>query len=399
MSAPAPTPAAPTASASAAGAPPHDILIACAGPAGLALGLALTRLGRRQLVVDARPPGTQRPDPRILALSHGSRQILEWLGAWPRPEPGAIRSIHVSQRGGFGRARLTAAEEGLPALGYVVEASALAATLQAAARRAGLPVLEGTRLAAVSPGDQAIEARLEGAGGAETRPVQLVAWAEGAVADGSGIMVRDYEQDAVLTVATAAEPAHGTAWERFTPDGPIAVLPLGRAWAVVFVLPRDQAAQVAALDDAAFLARLQAAFGTRLRFLGATPRATHPLVLRWRRTPIGPRQVWLGNAAQTLHPVGGQGFNLALRDIRELAERLADAPDAGAPEILRAHASARQLDRYGAMGFTDGLIRLFCNDDPLLRAARGAGLFLLDMLPPARSFLARRMIFGARAWP
>jgi 2-octaprenyl-6-methoxyphenol hydroxylase len=113
---------------------------------------------------------------------------------------------------------------------------------------------------------------------------------------------------------------------------------------------------------------------------------------------VADRQVWIGNAAQTLHPVAGQGFNLALRDIHQLARIVAQAEDPGAPEVLADYARRRRIDRKGVMIFTDLLVRLFSNDNPLLRHARGAGLLALDLLPPARSFVARRLMLGARGW-
>ena len=153
------------------------------------------------------------------------------------------------------------------------------------------------------------------------------------------------------------------------------------------------------LADTAFLAFLPQRFGPRHHFVSATPRVAYPLGLRYRPDPIGERQVWLGNAAQTLHPVAGQGFNLALRDIWGLAEQAGAAGDPGAPEVLAAYARGRRADRRGAIGFTDLLIDGLPSDFPPQRHVRGAGLLALDLLPGLRGFVARRMIFGARAWP
>jgi 2-octaprenyl-6-methoxyphenol hydroxylase len=153
------------------------------------------------------------------------------------------------------------------------------------------------------------------------------------------------------------------------------------------------------LDDAAFLALLQRRFGSRHHFTATGPRSAYPLGLRYRQHPVAQRQVWLGNAAQTLHPVAGQGFNLALRDIWELARTLRGADDPGAPDLLDAYARGRRLDRSGAIGFTDLLLDSFASDFPLLKHARGAGLLAMDMLPALRDFVAKRMIYGARAWP
>jgi 2-octaprenyl-6-methoxyphenol hydroxylase len=158
-------------------------------------------------------------------------------------------------------------------------------------------------------------------------------------------------------------------------------------------------ADVKALDDVAFLALLQQRFGTRHRFTAVGPRTAYQLGLRYRQDPVAERQVWLGNAAQTLHPVAGQSFNLALRDIWELAQALSGVADPGAPEVLAAYARGRQADRRGAIGFTDLLIDSFASEFAPLKHARGAGLLALDLLPALRSFVAKRMIYGARAWP
>jgi 2-octaprenyl-6-methoxyphenol hydroxylase len=347
----------------------------------MAMALALHRNGVPAEIVDARARGAAKADQRILALSHGARQILEWLDVWAGIPHTAIATIHISHQGGLGRTRIAAAEERVPALGYVLAAGDLAANLDAALARTDVPFHENTRIA-VQP------------------DAPLTVWAEGLVdADtATGVVMRDYGQYAVICTATAAEAHQGRAWERFTPAGPVAALPWGKDYAVVLTCAAPSADSITALGDDEFLATLQSRFGNRVRFTSTSPRFVFPLGLRYRSTPVAERQVWIGNAAQTLHPVAGQGFNLALRDIFELARRLTDAPDPGAPEVLARYAAGRQLDRGGTMGFTDGLVRLFSNDNPLLRHARGAGLLALDLLPVARSFVARRMMFGARGW-
>jgi 2-octaprenyl-6-methoxyphenol hydroxylase len=360
------------------------VAIVGGGPAGMALALALHRHGIAAEIFDARERGTAKNDKRILALSAGSRQILERLGAWHGIPATAIATIHVSQRGRLGRTRIAAGEQGVPALGYVLAASDLAAVLDAAVAAAGIAYRENEKVSA-----------------GETAAFPLTAWAEGAVADADAI-VHDYGQHAVLCTAATREPHRHVAWERFTADGPLALLPYGtnegNEYAVVYTCAAEQAPQLAALDDTAFRARLQAQFGTRLTFTAVGPRAGYALGLRYRRDIVGERQVWVGNAAQTLHPVAGQGFNLALRDIWELARTLADAVDPGDATLLARYAASRRLDRRGAIGFTDTLVRAFSNDFAPLAHARGAGLLALDLLPPARSFVARRMMYGARAW-
>ncbi|MCX7172343.1 MAG: 2-octaprenyl-6-methoxyphenyl hydroxylase, partial [Proteobacteria bacterium] len=231
------------------------------------------------------------------------------------------------------------------------------------------------------------EVRLHTDDGKASVPASLVVYAEGAIQaeDDAATVTRDYGQQAVICTVLPAAPHRNLAYERFTPQGPLALLPFGTELAVVFTCPSAEGAALAALPDAEFLARLQEHFGNRLAFAGVSPRHLFPLVLRYRKSPIGLRSVWLGNAAQTLHPW-------------ELARTLTNVADPGDPTVLESYAHARRLDRRGVIGFTDTLIRVFGSNDPLLRHARGLGLLALDLLPPARSFIARRMLFGARAW-
>ena len=357
------------------------VLIVGGGPAGMALALALHRNGVNSRIVDARPRGAAHADLRILALSHGARLILDTLGVWNDIPHTPIATIHVSQQGGLGRTRIRAEEADVPALGYVLAAGDLARALDGAVDAAGIAWHAETKV---------------GSGG--TADESLVVHAEGRVEDGSDVRGADYGQHAVICTAQAAAWHDGTAWERFTPAGPVALLPHRAAYAVVLTCPAADSARIDRLADADFLALLQARVGSRVGLTGVGPRRVYPLGLKLRKTAVGVREVWIGNAAQTLHPVAGQGFNLALRDIAELADTLKDAADPGAARLLARYAARRRLDRYAAAGFTDALVRLFSNDLPPLRHLRGAGLLALDLCAPARRFLARRMMFGARGW-
>lgn len=357
------------------------IAIVGGGPAGMALALALRHHGLDAEIFEARDRDAVRRDARVLALSEGARQILSWLGAWPAAAATAIETIHVSQRGGFGRTLIRASDEGVAALGWVVAASDVIAALEAALLQTSIPYRERTKV-----------------GAGDTADFALTAFAEGAVDSDAGVR-RDYRQHAVLCNVQTAQPHRNVAWERFTGEGPLALLPLGDRYSAVLTCDDSVLEWVRALDDEEFIALLQRRFGTRHRFLAVTPRVAYPLGLRYRPDPVGARRVWLGNAAQTLHPVAGQGFNLALRDIWELAATLNAAADPGAPELLAAYARRRMADRRGAIGFTDLLIHGFGNEFAPLRQLRGAGLLAMDLLPSLRGFVARRMIFGARAWP
>jgi 2-octaprenyl-6-methoxyphenol hydroxylase len=397
------------------------------GPTGMALALALHAHGIAAEIFEARTRQEVAQNTRVLALSDGSRQILEWLNAWPSSAATAIGRIHISHQGGLGRTLLHASELKVPALGYVLPASDLINTLDAAVNAAGIAYVEQTFFSRDAHPDNrpGIVGARKTALEENATPHQsyaLTAWAEGAVktadTDTSAglpisalqthaktqpeIKTYDYAQHAIICQVYTVAPHHHMAWERFTEQGPVALLPLGipsgKAYAVVLTCPTADAAHIAALPEAEFLALLQARFGTRHRFVSATPRDSFSLGLRYRQTTVGERQVWLGNAAQTLHPVAGQGFNLALRDVWALARTLQHAADPGNAECLSAYAKQRALDRRGAMGFTHGLINLFSSNLPLVQHARGAGLLALDLLPGLKQFVARRMMYGARAW-
>ncbi|MEY2632439.1 MAG: hypothetical protein RIR00_1093 [Pseudomonadota bacterium] len=375
-----------------------DLLIIGAGPVGLTLARALADSGLRLAVIDRRTADAALADPRALALSHGARELLAPLGAWPERAATSIQTIHISQRGGFGRSLMDRADYGLPALGYVLRYRDLAAALRRVVPAACC--LDQTTVTALEAEADGVAVDLATPAGPRHLRARLVVHAEGTPADDPAVQVRDYGQHAIIAEAEPDQPHACRAWERFTPDGPLALLPLDQGYALVFTVPAARADALMALDDAGFLAALNTQFGRRFAFRAVGRRDRYPLALRLRKELVGPRQVWIGNTAQTLHPVSGQGFNLGLRDAWQLAERLCrSGGDPGDAALLATYARQRQLDRQGGAVFTDGVVRLFSNDLPPLRRLRGLGLFALDLLPPARHFVARRMIYGARAWP
>lgn len=385
--------------------PEAPIAIVGAGPLGLAAALRLRRDGHAVRVFDARPADAPRRDARILALSHGSRQLLEQLGAWPAAHATSIETIHVSQRGALGRTLITAAEQGVPALGYVVGAEAVTGALLTQTAAARISIEYGSKVESVRHHDNVVTLTIRCGDTLDEVVAPLAACCEGAIGEAGkegeagAVRSHDYGQHALLLRAVPADAHRHIAYERFTSQGPIALLPFGRDYAVVWTVSPARLAELDALDDLALCAALQAAFGRKLALRSVGGRASYPLGLRFRTQPAQARVVWLGNAAQTLHPVAGQGFNLALRDVWELADTLREAADPGDAALLQRYARHRRADRFGAIAFTDGLVRLFSSDNALLSHLRGAGLLALDTLPPLRHFLARRMIFGARAWP
>jgi 2-octaprenyl-6-methoxyphenol hydroxylase len=379
----------------------EDILIVGAGPVGAVCALALKQGGLDPQVLEARPAEAANTDRRTLALSHGSRQILERLGVWMHLEvPTAIHTIHISHQGGLGRALLNAQEEGVPALGYVLSYNDLSRALDQALKESEVRIRFSSPVERILPGEAAASISIGG-----DQPCEyvgkLAVVADGGRSDqtGQAKIKRDYKQVAVVAEVTTESPHNNLAYERFTPVGPVALLPKGMGYALVWVCRPEEAEQIMELGDAEFLARLQKHFGYRQgRFLSVAARGQFPLRLDWRGPGNQPRVVRIGNAAQTLHPVAGQGFNLGLRDAFELARLLVDheGQDAGSSEMLREFASSRKTDVLGGIAFTDFLVRAFSTDFSPLRHARGLGLMALQALPPLKHFVARRMLFGAR---
>lgn len=387
-----------------------DIVIVGGGPVGSALALALRDSGRRIVLLEARAAGGG--DVRPLALSYGSRLILERLGVWPALATTAtpIRNIHVSQRGGFGRVGLAAAEAGFPELGYVVDYGRVAQVLAQAAMATTAQCLSGARVTVTHGGDPA-RVEYEYAGEQRELAAALVALADGGAAGGEATAETvDYQQCAVTARVVSERPHNNTAYERFTAHGPLALLPdseskskddgknEGNGWALVWTTTPDHARQLCAMAPEIFLAELRAAFGGRAGdFTAVSGRAAYPLQRR-RAQPAADHIVLIGNAAQTLHPVAGQGFNLGLRDAWELAEQVNSQSAAvlGSRAWLNAYQVHRRVDRGAGIGFTHALVELFSNDLLPLRLARGTGLALLGCMPPLKNFLIRRMTFGAR---
>jgi 2-octaprenyl-6-methoxyphenol hydroxylase len=376
----------------------NAILIVGAGPVGAVCALALQQQGIAARVIEAQPADA-RADTRTLALSHGARLILDRLGVWNRLEDVTpITRIHISHRGALGVAHLTAEDVAVPALGYVLPYATLTAVLKQALRDAAIAVDYGVVVDRIES-DTACATLHTADGRALAAPLVVVADGGRGDAAPEPKFKRDYDQTAVVCDVQTELPHANRAYERFTPEGPVALLPNGERYALVWTASHAAAQRIAALHDDEFLAALYRHFGGRQgRFLSASPRKTFPLKLAWTGSEAADRVVRIGNAAQTLHPVAGQGFNIGLRDAWELAALCGDsAADAiGCAAMLAAYARGRRTDVLGGVGFTDFLIRVFSNDIPPLRHARGLGLLALEVLPPLKSFVARRMIFGAR---
>lgn len=383
----------------------HDVAIVGAGPVGGALALALADADLDVVALDARAPGATLRRDRSLALSHGARLVFERLGVWPRLADTAgalspILAIDISQAGGFGTARLTAAEQGLPALGYVVSYVALQAAIDAELARTRTAIEYGAQVAGVGGTPAYAAVTLAGAArDALTARLAVVADGTGTAVAGIARERREYGQVALLAKVTMARPHDGVAYERFTPDGPVALLPEGDHYGLVWTMPPAAAERTLALPDARFLAELAAHFGSRVDgFRGVRDRTTFPLALEFARPAATARCVLIGNAAQTLHPVAGQGFNLGVRDAWVLAQTIVEhGRDAlGGRAMLADFAARRRTDRAAGIAFTHGLTQLFAPDWPLLSWPRGVALVMLDALPPLKRAFTNAMLFGLR---
>ncbi|MFM0241806.1 UbiH/UbiF/VisC/COQ6 family ubiquinone biosynthesis hydroxylase [Paraburkholderia phytofirmans] len=444
-----------------------DVTIVGAGPVGLALaGWLARRSATRELkiaLVDAREPEDSIADPRAIAVSHGSRMILEPL-RWPA-DATAIQRIHVSQRGHFGRTLIDHGEHGLPALGYVLRYGSIVHGLAEAVHATSVHWFRSTSAAAPTQELDGVTLPIETAGVTRRLRTRILVNAEGGLfgdqksakragkragkdasmsadeqvghdsdsdsadnraansaaqsaaesADrssgrtgdaarraGRGAVEpgsRDYGQTALVGTVTVSAPQPHVAWERFTSQGPIALLPMGGVrgadYALVWCCAPEEATRRAQLSDEDFLRELGAAFGDRMgRFTHIKGRASFPLGLNAVETLVNGHVVAIGNAAQTLHPVAGQGLNLGLRDAHALADALsAEGPT---PLALATFAQRRALDRRMTIGATDTLARLFTIDFAPLAVVRGLALTALEFLPPVKTALARQMMFGQR---
>ncbi len=379
----------------------HDVVIVGGGLVGASLAIALDRLGLDVALVEATPAGELPTvfDQRNLSFAAATVNALTALGvmAHLRAPTGAIGRIHVSRAGDFGRVLLRAEDYGRTAFGQVVVArdfgQALETRLGELQRLTRYRPARFVALGECSDGYR--DVHIAGAEGERCLRARLVVGADGTrsavrQALGIGASEHDYRQTLFVARLRLARAPDGTAWERFTDTGPTALLPRGdRHFGVVHGVAREEAEAVLALDEAAWLARLQHAIGWRAgRLLESGPRSAYPLVQVLAQHLIGERALLLGNAAQTIHPLGAQGFNLGLRDALTLAELIGDATqDPGADDLLHAYVQRRGPDREQTLAFSDGLARLTSNASPLLRPVRSLGLVAAAQAAPLQSFL------------
>jgi 2-octaprenyl-6-methoxyphenol hydroxylase len=398
-----------------------DVAIAGGGLVGASLALALAGLKLKVVLIESHPFGSvDQPsfDDRTTALSNGSRRIFEGLDVWPLLEREAtpIKRIHISDQGRFAFARIDAEEQHLQALGFVVINRVMGAALWQRLQEEAVSLLAPARVVSSELKDDCRELRCEtGADASVTIQAKLVIAADGAKSvvresAGIGATTWDYRQHALVTNVFTQRFHDHVAYERFTPQGPLALLPVseGRV-GLIWTFTPEVAEQVRDLDDAAFLDRLQQAFGFRLgRFTRVGARHLYPLSLTRADEHVAPRLAVVGNAAQSLHPIAGQGFNLGLRDVASLAEVLADALetstaqvefDAGDGLLLERYRQWRAADRQKIVGFTDGLVRLFTQPLGVAKLARSVGLLAFDLMPAAKDALSRLSLGAAGRIP
>ncbi len=381
----------------------YDLIIIGGGPVGMALSLALRESGMSVLLLESRELPEKAEDLRPLALSHGSHLILHRLGVWQTlPEITPITKIHVSNRGGFGRAVLTADGVGVPALGYVVNHHDVFRAMHGLIQACDVDYLEGAQVTRLETSAEQGQIEFQHSGTTKRITAKLLVLADGGrlIGQVEGVTqhVHEYHQWAVVARIKTGIPQSGIAYERFTSDGPVALLPMGDYFALVWTVSPAAAKEILSLDDPGFLARLHEHFGDRLgNLIDTSKRSGFPLALKYADPVTAQRIALVGNAAQTLHPVAGQGFNLGLRDAWEMADEIImSEAEIGSSAMLARYAHRRRIDSKAGRVFTDSLVKLFSNDDPILSGMRNLGLSALDCLPPVKRFVARRMMFGAR---
>ncbi|BCM25781.1 FAD-dependent monooxygenase [Methyloradius palustris] len=390
----------------------ESILIVGGGPVGATFALALQHWtpqasGLSVTLLEARPQGAAHADQRALALSYGSRLILERLGLWAelKRKVTPIHTIHISQRGSLGRSRLKAQDYEQDALGYVVAYGDLSAALDhALSKLPQVNILYGANAESISPGTREASVVFKHEDVAHEYKSTLVVLADGGKRlgeiEGLKRNTKEYGHDALVTKVSAEYPHDNIAYERFIPSGPVALLPNGaRDFSLVWTGKTDDIKALLTLDDATFLNQLHDHFGDRVgHFLKVEKRLCFPLKLSYLEQVTAPHLAVIGNAAQTMHPVAGQGFNVGMRDAWQLAQAISASSmdELGNEAMLSAYQRGRKTDTKRGMLITDFMVNLFSNDLIGISPARGLAIGLLDFVKPAKQHFVSKMSFGSQ---
>ncbi len=386
----------------------ENIVIVGGGPVGMVLALLLAQQGIASSVLEARKQGAANLDTRALALSYGTKRIFDGLGIWQSvaAQATAINTIHVSQKGSFGRSNLKAQDYNQEALGYVLSYGALCTALNTAiANFSCINVIDEAQAQAINHDEVNASVRYQRIGETAKLTGALVVLADGgrSLEEAAGLQrdTKEYGHDALITKVSAELPHSNIAYERFTPQGPMALLPNGahqdsNQFSLVWTGKKSAIEPLLDLSDSEFLAQFHAQFGDRVgRFLSVEKRMTFPLKLSKLQSVDTPHLVVIGNAAQTMHPVAGQGFNVGIRDAQVLAKHIATSTmPLGSPEMLVSYQAERKSDTKNGLLFTDFLVNIFSNDIIGLPAMRSVGLGLFDVIKPIKQHLVSKMSYG-----
>lgn len=383
----------------------EPIIIVGGGPVGSVLAVLLARQGIAVTVLEARKQGASHGDSRALALSYGSRRILEKLGVWSElaPQATAINTIHVSQKGSIGRTLLKAADYKQDALGYVLSYGALSTALDHILANEPTVHMQFEAVAdRIDHNSEEATVTYQLQGQPQSISSALIVLADGgrSLDELSGLerVIKEYGHDALISKVSAELPHGNIAYERFTAHGPIALLPNGeRDFSLVWTGKKELIAPLLELSDAEFLTAFHEEFGDRVgKFLSVGKRICFPLRMSQLQVKQVRHLVVIGNAAQTMHPVAGQGFNVGLRDAESLAANIisTSAEELGNQEMLNNYLNSRQRDTKGGLMFTDFLVNVFSNDIPGVSGLRASGLGMLDLLKPIKKRLVSKMSFG-----
>lgn len=383
----------------------YDLVIAGGGLAGNCLALALKETGLKIAIIEASTREQLHDSPagdRALALAAGTVKMLEALGIWQGVSQvaTAIKKIHISDQGHFGKTRLSAQQENVDALGHVITARDIEAHVAKLVSKSGIELICPARLVGLMAGNNTVNVSLKRGDEPLNISAKLLVGADGGNSSVRKLLeiprhITEYGQTALVTTVKSSLPHNNTAFERFTASGPLALLPVDTDHcAVVWTRSSEDAETLMSGSEADFLTELQQCFGYKLGELSlAAPRRAFPLSLIRAEKMIADRTVIIGNAVHQLHPVAGQGFNLGLRDVVQLAEMIIkqhqEKQDIGTADFLTAYAESRQKDHDRTIGFTNSVVRIFSNDWLALAAARNIGLAVLDHIPAAKTWLTR----------